>query len=108
MQAAKAGNIPASQAAEGISDLLARDRDISQALGQDIEALDEALKTIHANLEKCAETAARKQSLEELEGKLAENASLLEAAEETLKTRQAEKAIGCDALAGHGGMRLFL
>ena len=24
------------------------------------------------------------------------------------KTRQAEKAIGCDALAGHGGMRLFL
>ena len=91
LQAAKAGNIPASQAAEGISDLLTRDRDISQALGQDIEALDESLKTIHANLEKCAETAARKQSLEELEGKLTENAALLEAAEETLKTRQAEK-----------------
>lgn len=88
---ARAGAIPASQAVEAIEDLLIRDRAVSQALGQDMERLDETLKTIHTNLEKCAETAARRQSLEDLEKKLTEDTALLEAAEETLKTRQAEK-----------------
>ena len=91
LQEAKAGNVPASEAADAIAGLLERDRAVSQALGQDIEALDETLKTIHANLEKCAETAERKQSLAELERKLTENAAGLAAAEEALKTRQAEK-----------------
>ena len=91
LQEAKVGTIPASEAADAIAGLLERDRAVSDSLGQDIERLDETLKTIHANLEKCAETAERKQSLAELERKLTENAALLEAAEEALKTRQAEK-----------------
>ena len=91
LQEARAGAVPASRAVETIEDLLIRDRAVSQALGQDMERLDETLKTIHTNLEKCAETAARRQSLEDLERKLTEDTALLEAAEETLKTRQAEK-----------------